>query len=117
MSKRLTTHPDKESLIKAVPNQYKTLAESVPASSSPFMLAVLKDSVAHARAIEKVIADREKGFTLVVAVENLTEEAAMALKGAGGFPLSLRDFYWTDEGHKNIQQFGGVKEKPREKNS
>ncbi|MEH6566546.1 MAG: hypothetical protein V7756_14555 [Halopseudomonas sp.] len=79
------------------------------------MLIVLKDGVAHVRSVKKAVSHMEEGFTLVVAAEDLTEEAASELNSVNGIPITLRNFFhWTEESHKRIQQFGGAKEKPRE---
>ncbi len=57
----------------------------------------------------------EEGYTLVLAAEDLTEEAVCELKNVNGIPITIRNFfYWTEESHKHIQQFGGPKAKPRE---
>jgi hypothetical protein len=115
MNMKLNTCRDKASLHKAVPIKYKELVQLVPEEKSPYMLAVLTDGVAHLRSIKKAVSHLEEGFTLVVAAEDLTEEATGELKSVNGIPITLRNFfYWTEESHKRIQQFGGAKEKPRE---
>lgn len=115
MSMKLTKCRDTASLYKAVPKKYKELVQLVPAEKAPYILAVLKDGVGHVRNIKKAASHMEEGHTLVLAAEDLTEEAASELNKVNGIPITLRNFfYWTEESHKHIQQFGGPKEKPRE---
>jgi hypothetical protein len=117
MSMKLNKCRDKASLHKAMPRKYKELVQLVPAEKAPYVLAVLKDGVAHVRSIKKAASHLEPRFTLVVAAEDLTEEAASELTNMRGIPITVRNsFYWTEESYKRIQQFGGTKEKPR-KNS
>ena len=114
MSMKLSKCRDKASLHEAVPRTYKELVQLVSADRAPYMLAVLKDGVAHVRSIKKAASHMEPGFTLVVAAEDLTEEAAGELNRLNGIPITVHSYFWTEESHKRIQQFGGAKEKPRE---
>ena len=112
---KLNKYRDRSSLYKAVPKKYKELIQLVPEEKAPYMLAVLKSGVVHVRRIKKAISHMEERFTLVVAAEDITEEAACELKNVNAILLALRNlFYWTEESHKRVQQFGGPKEKPRE---
>lgn len=114
MSMKLSKCRDQASLYEAVPRKYKELVQSVPADKAPYMLAVLKDGVAHVRSIKKAASLLDPGFTLVIAAEDLTEEAASELNHVNGIPITIRSYFWTEESHKRIQRFGGAKEKPRE---
>jgi hypothetical protein len=114
MSMKLIKCRDKARLHEAVPRKYKELVQSVPADRAPYMLAVLKDGVVHIRSIKKAESYLEPGFTLVVTAEDLTEEAAVELNSVNGIPITVHSYFWTEESHKRIQQFGGAKEKPRE---
>ena len=89
----------------------------MPDIDSPYSLVVFKGAVTNSRALEKAISKRLENTTLVIATRNLSQEAADLLAVVKGYPLALNDFYWTDERYKNIQEFGGIKETPREKNS
>ena len=115
MSMKLTKCRDTASLYNAVPRKYKDLVRLVPAEKAPYILAVLKDGIGHIRSVKKAALKMEEGYTLVLAAEDLTEEAVSELNRVNGVPITIQNcFYWTEESHKRIQQFGGPKEKPRE---
>lgn len=108
---------NKEKLLKALPRQYQDQGDLVSESAAPYTLVTLTNSVAKSRVIEKAIANRHPESTLVVAVRNMSQEAVEALVSVSGVPITTSDYYWTDERYQKIKEFGGVREKPREKNS
>ena len=114
---KVTRCDNQRKLVKAVPKRYREQTYAIPRDAAPFSLVVLSDSVAHSTTIEKAISKRHTDTTLIVAAENLSQEAAHRLAAVNGYALTLRDHYWTDDTHRKIQQFGGRKEKPRENNS
>ena len=96
-------------LNKHLPKRY--IGREKIRGSGPYFLAIVGGKVAQTSTISKCIEQTPIGYQLIVAVNNLTLDAADLLTNNGAQAITLSDFPWTDQTRENIKVLIGAKVK------
>ena len=88
---------NKEALIKALVTELRPIAQDAIVCDGPYYLVTSKHNVAISSQIEKAVKNLPQDHQLVIAANNVTEEASAIVSENAGVLIVKSNFYWTDE--------------------